>query len=387
MTYPDQPSGPLANSGGGAKSEAINTPIWVYGHSFTTDPGSWCTAGNEFFKLAAKALGASGSTSYGVASGRAVDTAQDVVGQAVRTAKTGSTWVGTRRGLVIVDTQANDSYNPADFNANTPTVPLTAVNRANFRDCMRTIFAVLSSASRVDSSAFTGQTGTWVSGAGAQYSNAELQRTAVQGSTSTYAVTVPSAGYVWLLTYVVVADAGQGQFTVTEGGTTYLTYNASDYPCASIFSRRGSGGAQTVFPVMLKIVASPGVHNFTITKTDATATNIYIDAFFVPHDRPVPIITFLDQLPIYDAGGAGMNGPVNYPLTVANKAALDVDVRTVASEFSNVIVLADPDVAENRSLGDKFHPGDFGMASRSDAIITAVNSLTAAQQQGLYATP
>lgn len=379
----------VAVSGGssGASSIALNVPIWVYGHSFTADPSNWCTSGNEFYKLAAKALGSSGATSYGVNSGRTIDVTQDVLGQAVRTPKTGSAWVGTRRGLVIVDSQANDSYNPADFNANTPTVPLTAANRANYRDAMRTIFAVLSSASRVESSAFTGQTGTWVSATGAQYSGGEIQRTAVQGSTSTWQVTVPAAGYVWLLTYVVTTDNGQGSFTVTEGGTTYLTHNAADYPCASIFSRRGAGGNNAVFPVMRKIVATPGVHNFTVTKTDASAVNIYVDAWFVPHSLPVPIITFLDQLPLYNPAGLGMNGPVNYPLLQANKAALDEDTRTVAAEFPNVIVLADPDVIENRSLGDGFHPGDFGSVSRSNAVVAATNALTGALRQALYATP
>ena len=350
--------------------------LWVYGHSFTQDPGVSCTTGQEFYKQVQSRLSSrfTAVTTYGVGSSRAVDVSQDVIGQAVRTPKGGSTWDPTRLGAIILDCLFNDAYNTTSAAPSTAGA-LSSTQQSNLTASLATILAVLGAGSRVECETGT-KGGTWLSdSSSSRYSGGAVTRCASNGGTLTVNVTVPSAGYVWLLHYGV-SSSQAGQFTVTEGATTYATVTAATQNVASVYSKRATAADETVMPFVTKITASPGAHTFVITKTNNDSLTIYPDCFLLPADTPLPLIVLRDPMTTSNDGTGSWNASgntTNFSTVSANLALVNTCLdNAIALVGHPNLTLLDPALTDAQRTPDGLHPNDAGMTRMADVIVAAM---------------
>lgn len=370
---------PFAPGGGGngGSSEGEGAALWVYGHSFTQSPGVACTAGLEQFNRIKSRRQFAAVTTYRVGNSRVADNVDDVMGQAGQTPKTGSTWDGTRKGAVLLDLMSNDATNALPA-AQSSINPLTANIEKNFGDSLTTLLAVLTSSGRVEAESGT-KGGTWLANvSGAQYSGGALAVTESQGATLAVPVTVPAAGFVWLI-LETISTATVADFTVTEGGTTYATVPGSSRPADATWSKRATAASRIVYTTPIKITATPGAHTFVITKTDASATApLYADCFLLPSAAPVPIVLMRD--PLYTFTGVTQAVRDQF---AANKAILDPIMTAVVAGFPTVTI-ADANLQAIDQGPDGLHPNDRGMRKEADAALASAWLMS--DISGLYTT-
>jgi len=352
-----------------------NKLLWVYGHSFTQDPGVSCTPGQEFYKLVeAQSSNYDYVTTYGVGSSRAVDVAQDVVNQAARTPMGGSTWDGTRSGAIILDCLFNDAYNTTSAAPSTAGA-LSSTQQSNLTASLATILAVLSSSGRVECETGT-KGGTWLADSSAtRYSGGAVARCNSNGGTLTVNVTVPAAGYVWLLHYGV-SSSQAGQFTVTEGATTYATVTAADQNVASVYSKRATAADEVVLPFITKITASAGAHSFVITKTNNDGLTIYPDCFLLPASSPLKLVVLRDPMTTSNDGTGSWNAsgnPTNFSTTSANLALVNTCLDNAITLVGHPnLTVVDPALNDAARTPDGLHPNDTGMQTMATAVIAAL---------------
>jgi hypothetical protein len=368
---------------GVASTVGEGSVLRIYGHSYTVSPGLMCTSGWEFFQRAKTRWNATSATTYGVSASRMTDTVQDILGQNVAVPVAGSTWAGTRKGVVILDGPFNDFVNHGA--SSTPTA-LTTGQVETYRCSLRTALAALRS-NLVDTSGST-TTGSWTTFPYAGCVGGSDRRTLVQNSSISTTVTVPTGGgTVWVLDYTFATDVTtpdpHGTVRIDVDGAQAATVTSADFPMTMIYATRsGSAASLQTLPQVTKLTGlTPGSHVIKQTKTDATSLNVFSDAIFVEVANPVPVLLLIDPLP--DPARWGLTTP-QYNTTVANRALLIPVLQSVAAEFSNVVVV-DPALNPTTDLGtDGIHPNDAGMRKIADALSLARASIP--DSPGLYTT-
>lgn len=357
----------LTLGGGGGISYAPQrrleaSPIYVYGHSYALTPGAMCTSGAEWFNRLKTRLSAPSVTTYGVSSGRMLDAMMDALNTGPSFI-TGCTWPGgaTRRGLILLDQFANDVYNTSAASGASTSTALTSTQLTNIGDALRTFLAVVSSSARVEMTTTTG-TG-WASNSATAYSGGSTMRTGVQGDYVEGTVTVTPTGVVYLLTWAF-SSLTPASFDVAVDGVTVASVSSASIVRAATLDRR-SASTQIAVPVPVKLTGlSAGSHTIRVTKTDATANQVYVDACFPQAAAPNPIVVLKD--PVFRSGASTLDATM-----VANRILLSPVWNTVCADFSNVL-LVDPALDPITDLGsDNTHPNDRGMGKMTDAVMSA----------------
>lgn len=356
--------------------------LWVYGHSYTADPGLMCTVGGEFFHRIKNRWGAASVTSYGVTQSRLIDNVQDILGHCVVLPRAGSTWDGTRRGVVVLDSLFNDAQN---MGPNTTPTLLSEGQVETYRHCLRTALAALRS-TPVD----TGPTsGSWATYSYAGCVGGADKATTQQGASISTDITVPEgAGTVWVLDYTYVTSASEptphATVRIDVDGAQAATVTSADFPTTCVYSTRGNyPSARSTIPQVTKLTGlTPGVHTVTQTKTDAGPDAVFSDGLLVEVAHPVPVLLLVDPEPDPDRWGAPGWW---YETYAANRNLLLPVLASVAAEFDNVIVV-NPGLDPAADLGvDGIHPNDSGMRKIADALTLARADIP--DSPGLYTTP
>jgi hypothetical protein len=352
--------------------------LWVYGHSFTQDPGVACTAGQEFYKTVQSTLSAQfpSVSTYGVGNSRVVDLTHDLSGQAARTPKPGSMWDGSRTGAVIVDCAFNDAFNSTSGAVNT-TSALSATQQANITDSWTAALVILASSGRVECESGT-KGGTWLSDSAlGRYCGGVVTRTSTNLATLTMTVTFPAAGYVWLLTHSVTTAQG-GQFTVQVDGVLNVTKSAASQAVATQYDKRATAADETVFPFVTKITGTPGSHTVLITKTNNDALFLLADAILLPAASPPACYVLRDPMTTSNDGTGSWNvsgNPTNFTNCSANLALVNTCLtNAITAALHPNLTVVDPALGDSDRTPDGLHPNDTGMGKMATAVINAMSS-------------
>jgi hypothetical protein len=158
---------------------ASGPPLWVYGHSYTTNPGDTNTPGQEWMPELADRLQSPSWRTFGVGSSRLIDTYTDIARWAPRGPVPGSAWDPSRDGVVVVQSEFNDMINP--WGASRNARPLSSRNLGNYEQTLQASLAMLSSERRHDWSRATSG-GTWRGSRGSAYLGGELTYTTQPGA-------------------------------------------------------------------------------------------------------------------------------------------------------------------------------------------------------------
>jgi hypothetical protein len=361
----------LAAGGSGAIPPPwwFGADLWVYGHSYTADPGIRCTAGSEFFNVLA-ARYAMTDTTYGVSSSRLQQVFFDVLG-ATTGSVGGSTWDASRTGAVVVDCEVNDAYN---FNGVGTAQSLTAQGVSNYGDALRGILAVLSASSRVEQTAGT-TSGVWSTNTDGRFSGGSNIETTALNAYIDLPVTVGSSGVVWLISYLLSSSLGSGlvgEHSIYVDGVLHTTVPAVTSAFDQIKSGRGPETLDFgVKPIRLAGI-SPGARTIRVKKTDAGAGKVYVDCILVQGDDPVKVVIVKDPDPNTAASASAPTSASdpdsNRVIILANKPLLDDEIDGVLGDFSNAVAVESGISVAGVSAVDALHPNDTGMAQLAASI-------------------
>jgi hypothetical protein len=336
------------------------TPLWVYGHSYTTSPGTINTPGQEWMPKLAEQLGLPRWRTFGVGSSRIIDTYGDLARQAVRGPVRGSTWDPARRGVVVLQSEFNDALNPAPRGADRA-VRLTATAAGNYGQTLQAGLAVLASSARVDWSAARSTRG-WTSSSGSAYLGGSLVYTTTPGAYRELTVDVGASGTVWLVTWEVsrgLRNPRTGATAISVDGRLRHVIPPRTASWESIWSRRSGGYQHPVGPRATKISGlTPGRHVIRVAKSDRGPGAVYLDQLLVQAAAPLPVVVVKDPAPL--TTGNWITTPSNQPTVVANRQLLHSQIDAVTRQFPNVATVL-LDVRPGYIGRDGVHLSDLGM--------------------------
>lgn len=340
--------------------------IEVFGHSYTVSPSPHATPGHEFFKLLAAKAGAASVTTFGVSSGRAVQTFLDMQARGP-----GSAVHGTR--LFIIDSEANDFANK-DASGNYYN-PYAAGIARQFGWSVRAMFARLSARVVVEQAAGTAS-GTWVRNfASTTASGGTIDATTSVGAYIEIPLTITAddsgVAYAMLAHPDTVATAAPVGISID--GAAYTTVPALATPAVKVYSGRGAGIVTVQYqPVKISGLA-PGAHVIRLTHAGTAGQYLHIDCVLVQAASPEPIVYLRDQAPVAGRGASTPLGVITEArrnVYLANKALSDVELVTIFPEFPNVIPIDHNEYLDAGSLSatDGLHPNDRGNARIAEKI-------------------
>lgn len=354
---------------GGATTPALaKREIVVYGHSYTIEPSSHSTDGQEFFNLIAAEADTT-ATTHGVSSSRAVQTSWDVNGQPPGSAAPGSK-------LFIVDTEANDfAHRIADgsyYNAWSVNVPEL------FGFGVSAILARLSARAVVEQSAGT-TSGTWTR---------EEAFEATSGGTFDY--TLESGAYIDIPITITAADSGvafvsliwmkvangRANATISVDGTVYetITHDPVVMPEMLVSGRAifpsGTSIASFFDPVRVDGL-SIGAHTIRVTHTGLTGHRLNVDSVLIQAASPEPVVWLRDQPPVAGRDQTLAIDNAKVAIYKANKVKGNAVTDPIFAQFPNVIVIEQADYLDAGSVSttDGLHPNDKGNARMAQRII------------------
>ncbi len=286
---------------------APNVSLYAYGHSGMLIPGAYCTSGAEVLTLSNARLSALSSTSYAVSRSRMLDVFFDLLG-GYGGAAGGAQWPTApngrsgRPGVVIIDAEKEDFYNPTNT-AGTTFGPLSTTSLgqvANFQSALLASVALIQSSSRLEHTAGTASgTGSWTTNNGS-FSGGSMVSTTTQGETYTFSnVTVPASGTLWVLGYVTTSATGDTSIAIN--GTIVATATTGNaIGATAIYSQRpGSINNPSTYQPQITQVSglTPGANvTVAVSKSDSSSNPIYFDCILVPAQSSPMIILPLDNL-------------------------------------------------------------------------------------------
>jgi hypothetical protein len=344
-------------------------PLWVYGHSYTTDPGTINTPGTEWMPQLAASLRSPSWQTFGVGSSRIIDTYSDIARQASRSPVAGSTWSSTRRGAVVLQSEFNDAINPAFYGA-TAARPLSRLAAGNYGQTLQASLALLSSRERRDWSTSTAR-GTWRSSRGAPYLGGSLTYTTTPGAYREMRVNVGASGTVWVITWEVssqVPNSRTGATSIAVDGRVRTAIPARVAPWEAVWSRRGAGQLHAAGPRATALTGlSPGTHTVRVAKSDHGPGAVYLDQLTVRADAPVPIVVVKDPAAL----AHGNSWVTRYAARVAaNRQLLHQQIDSVVrqSAFAHVTTATLEGIQPKHYGSDGVHLSDAGMAFEASRL-------------------
>jgi hypothetical protein len=356
--------------------DPATAPLWVYGHSYTTSPGSLNTPGEEWMPELAAELGSPSWRTFGVGSSRMIDTYADIARQAPRSPVAASAWSSTRGGLVVLQSEFNDMINP--WWTSRDARRQTWLSERNYEQTLQASLALLASDRRQDWNTSTAR-GTWRTSYGPTYYGGSLTWTTQPGAFREMRVDVGPSGTVWLITWEV-----SNRVTNPRTGTTRISvdgHNVSGIPARvaswePIFSRRG-GGAGYVHPVGPRATAitglTPGVHTIRVTKEDRGLGAVYLDMLTVQAADPVPVVVVKDP-PAYLPASAYLAR--SGPTINANRQILHrrIDAVTGQRVFDHVATASLDGIQPQHYSYDGIHLSDAGMEFEVSRLEDAIRT-------------
>jgi hypothetical protein len=356
---PTQPTPPSTTSRAVRRATYTRTPLWVYGHSYTTHPGTVNTRGQEWMPELASGLGSPRWHTFGVGSSRLIDTFGDLSRQAPKAAVADSAWTSARRGAVILQSEFNDTLNPALGGANRA-VRLSSLAASNFEQTLQASLAVLSSSSRLDWSTSTASRG-WVSSPGSAYLGGSLTYTITPGAYREMAVNVGPSGTTWVLTWEAsqaLRNPHTGVTAISVDGRQRMQIPRRTSSWEPIWSRRG-GYQHNVGPRVTKLSGlTPGRHVIRVTKADQGPGAVYLDQVLVQGTEPLPVLVVKDPPPL----ATGTSWVPNYmPVLADNRNLLHARIDSVVAQFPNAAWVSLSGILPEHFGADGVHLSDGGM--------------------------
>jgi hypothetical protein len=357
---------------GAAAGTKQRPPLWVYGHSFTTNPGNMNTPGQEWMPELAAGLGSPSWRTYGVGSSRLIDTYSDISRAAPRGAVSGSAWDSRRGGVVVLQSEFNDMINP--WGVSRDARPLSTLAVANYEQTLQASLAILAAERRQDWSSATSR-GTWKTSSGPAYLGGSLTYTTQRGAFREMRVTVGPSGVLWLITWEVsnrVGNPRTGATQVSVDNRNVVGIPARTATWEPIFSRRSGGHLHSVGPRATVITGlTPGVHTVRVTKVDTGPGAVYLDQLLVQSANPVPVAVVKDP-PAYVRASAytAASGPrIN-----ANRALLHprIDAATSNRRFPHVFTVSLDGIQPGHYSSDGIHLSDRGMDFEASRLEQAI---------------
>lgn len=356
---------------------AAGPPLWVYGHSYTTDPGSTNTPGQEWMPELAGRLQSPSWRTFGVGSSRLIDTYSDIARWAPRGAVPGSAWDNRRGGVVVLQSEFNDMINP--WGASRNARPLSSQNLGNYEQTLQASLAMLSAERRQDWSAAT-RGGAWRGSRGSAYLGGELTYTTQPGAYREMRVDVGESGVVWLITWETSSRVGNsrtGATSIAVDGRTVDAIPARTAPWEAIYSRRAGGYLHAVGPRATAITGlTPGTRTIRVTKTDSGPGAVYLDQLLVQAADPVPVVVVKDP-PAYTRASAytAASGPrIN-----ANRVLLHrrIDGLIARRVFPQVVTATLEGIQPGDYGPDGIHLSDAGMDFEASRLQEAIEAYLA----------
>src|SRR5215217_5553426 len=262
-------------------------PLWVYGHSYTTNPGTMNAPGQEWMPELALRLQSPTWQTFGVGSSRLIDNYSDIARSAPQGPVPSSAWDSRRGGVVVLQSEFNDMINP--WGATRDARPLSSTAAANYQQTLQASLALLSAERRYDWSTATSRS-TWRSSGGAAYLGGALTYTTQRGAFREMRVEVGASGTVWLITWEVsnrLSNPRTGATQIAVDGRNARGIPARTATWEAIYSRRSGGYLHSVGPRATVVTGlTPGVHTIRVTKVDTGPGAVYLDQLLVQSADP-----------------------------------------------------------------------------------------------------
>ena len=352
-------------------------PLWVYGHSYTTSPGSQNTPGQEWMPELAADLQSPSWQTFGIGSSRMIDTYSDIARLAPRSPVPNSAWDARRGGVVVVQSEFNDMINPAGVSRDARRQ--TTLSVKNYEQTLYATLALLSSERRQDWSTATSR-GTWRSSVGPAYLGGSLVYTTQQGAYREMRVNVGQSGAIWLITWEVsnrVSNPRTGTTRIAVDGRNVTGIPARTASWEAILSRRGGGHLHTVGPRATVITGlTPGIHTIRVTKDDPGPGAVYLDQLTVMAADPVPVVVVKDP-PAYLP--ASSYTATSGPTINANRRLLHpvIDAVTGHRVFPHVVTATLEGIQPQHYSPDGIHLSDVGMEFEAATLEEVIRDLVA----------
>jgi lysophospholipase L1-like esterase len=355
-----------------ADDDLTTAPLWVYGHSYTTNPGSQNTPGQEWMPELAADLGSPSWQTFGIGSSRMIDTYSDIARQAPKSPVASSAWDPRRDGVVVVQSEFNDMINPAGVSRDARVQSTLSVK--NYEQTLYAALALLSSERRQDWSTATSR-GTWRSSAGPAYLGGSLVYTTQQGAYREMRVDVGASGTIWLFTWEVsnrVSNPRTGTTRIAVDGRNVTGIPARTASWEAILSRRGGGYLHSVGPRATVITGlTPGIHTVRVTKDDSGPGAVYLDQLTVQAADPVPVVVVKDPPAYLPASSYTL---ASGPTINANRALLHpmIDAATARPVFPHVVTATLEGIQPQHYSADGIHLSDVGMEFEASRLEEAI---------------
>jgi hypothetical protein len=359
-----------AETGDAAATTFPRTPLWVYGHSYTTSPGSTNTRGQEWMPELARQLGFPRWQTFGVGSSRLVDTYADLARQAPRGPVRDSAWTPARRGTVVLQSEFNDMSNPVAGVRRANRLTATAVS--NYGQTLQASLAVLASSWRGDFS-LARSSGRWQSSIGPAYLGGSLVWTTTPGAYREMTIDVGRSGAVWIVSWDVSRAIGNpynGATSISVDGRVRTVVPARTAPWESIWSGRAGGYQHTVGPRATKISGlTPGRHVVRVAKADRGPGAVCLDQLLVQSAAPLPVTVVKDPPPV--ASNHWLTTPANRAVVSANRQLLHPQIDAVVRQFPNVTTMSLDGLVREHYGWDGIHLSDLGMDHEASRLAEA----------------
>ena len=357
----------------GASEEAPpSLPLWVYGHSYTTNPGNMNTPGQEWMPELATRLESPSWQTFGVGSSRMIDTYSDISRAAPRAPVASSAWDSQRSGVVVVQSEFNDMINP--WGSSRDARPLSSLAAANYEQTLQASLALLSAERRQDWSSATSR-GVWRTSSGPAYLGGSLTYTTQRGAFREMRVTVGPSGVLWLITWEVstrVSNPRTGATHISVDNRNVVGIPARTATWEPIYSRRSGGYLHSVGPRATAITGlTPGVHTIRVMKVDTGPGAVYLDQLLVQSADPVPVVVVKDP-PAYTP--ASSYTQASGPRINANRAVLHqrIDAVTANRLFPHVFTASLDGIQPEHYASDGIHLSDLGMDLEASRLEQAI---------------
>ena len=322
------------------------TPLYIYGHSMALGQVAYNNYG--WAARVARRLGmqlvnrAVGGEVSAQTAGRLIGT----VGS--------SPWVAGTPGVVVFECAINDVrlYGNTGSGLNEMTHSL------------RSMIATVGASSRVEQSAgaFV-YTGTWTQG-----------NSYAESSGGTNAYTTTQNDYV---DYTFTGDACTIMLLVLASGTLGVDFTVGASTRSKTYVGESTGTTKPAVSITEVFTGfGAGSHTMRIKKTDATASNLFVDCALIPSTTPPKV--YLLQEDYLPTASYALNSPYNQGSDAA-VVAYNAKIVALAAEFPSYCT-ALASTGWNRdamtATGDGIHPNDQGHAVKALPLATALLALS-----------
>lgn len=354
----------------------FRVPFWVYGHSFTVDPGLQQTPDKEWMRRLAAQLGSPSWRTLGVGGSRMIDLYGDLARLAPVGGQAESAWPDneTRRGFAVLQGLTNDAICPAAQNGS-DALPLNGQAVRNWEETLLSCVALLSGERRVDFSQPSAAAGNWAASAGSMYLGGSNIWSDQQGAWREVRIAVNNPCTLALIAWDVssaVSTTDTGDFVVSIDGSQVAAVAGRTAGWTTIHSRRGAGWDHQVGPrpIFLPNVY-PGIHTVRVTTT--SPQRVYLDQLVMLSPDPVPVLVVKD--PPLAAQGEHW-AFAERAQVMANRHALLGAVNRVTGRFQNAFGVSLAGIRSGDYLPDGIHLADQGMDYQADQIMDTLIGLS-----------